>query len=158
MIFTQTWLVELRNKMIPVGEIIGISVGVGVVTLGLIWASVNKWKAEHRVEKAKQRLTEGPMIQSKKADGSKGIIQAPRVLRSLTFSELPLGSRVDIESSWGGALARGVKLVDAQETLVDGKPVAVLTVLDSAGDKRQLTPILLDEMRRLRHVTFRESV
>ena len=141
--------------MIPVGEGVGISVGLGVVTLGLVWATIVKWNAESREEKAMQTLKEGPKAQAKQTPE---FVPAPRVYRSLLVSELPIGSRVDIEASWGGALARGVKLIGAQETLVDKKPVVVLTIQDAAGDKRQLTPILLDVMGRLQHVTFREAV
>ena len=151
---------QSKSLMIPVGEIVGISVGIGVVTLGLVWASVVKWNAETREARAMEALKEGPKAAAEKQRQAAVVasVAAPRVFRSLKLSELPIGSRIDVESSWGGALARGVKLLGVKESLIDGKPVAILTVQDSAGDRRELTPILLDVMSRLQNVTFREAV
>ena len=146
------------NSMIPVGEVIGISVGLGVLTLGLVWASVVKWQAEAREDAAQKALREGPRIVQTSQGGSLQLVSAPRVFRSLLFKELPVGSHIDVESSWGGPLARRVKLLSAREALVEKKPVAILTVQDSAGNRRELTPIIMDPLGRLQNVTFREAV
>ncbi len=137
--------------MAAVGEIIGISVGLGICALAVVYASVLSWNAEDRKAKAQRRFVQVQQEQTLegKLELDRKLMQQGNSAIPLTLKadQLPIGRVVDIESGWG-QLGKQVQLKQAKmsvmKTEAGEKTVVTLQVVGKDGLPRSIGPLLVD--------------
>ena len=155
-----------------VGEIIGLSLAVGLGSVAFIYIAIWNSRELERMEKIPQPITAAKPLPTPKIPSRNDVLaynaekkaqaqaQAQSFARKLTFDEIPLNRRMTIETSWG--LSEQDVVVRKKELQDLGGLTTVLTV-ESANKPmlglRVLSPLLTDPQTRIvRNTTFSLSL
>jgi hypothetical protein len=148
-----------------VGEIIGLSVAVGVGAITFIYIAVWNYQEEKRAKLIPQPLEPVSNQSTKKEITREDIIQiraakelkTQQFARTLTYAQIPLNQKLTIHTSWG-LEEKNVLIRKKQLQTLSGALNVILTV-ESADNKlkplRNIAPLLVDPSTQIiKNTTF----